>query len=190
MKTAELTREQIKYIYNTYMVNDFPEDELKPLAMMLKSLDEGIYECIGMEDEGMTVGYAYFLRTDGDWLLDYFAVIPERRGQGIGSEFLKQLEKYTNGADTVVIETENPEFAENEEERITRIRRHDFYLRNGYRDTGASALLFGVQYLLLEPAGKCHSPEQICEIYKTFYRRVLPADMFRKNVSVSLNASV
>ena len=62
----------------------------------------------------------------------YFAVRPELRGMGKGQEILTALvEKYKG--QSCVLDMESPrQVCENME---LRKRRHDFYLRNGFRDT-------------------------------------------------------
>ena len=62
----------------------------------------------------------------------YFAVRPELRGQGKGQTILTALiEKYKG--QSCVLDMESPrQVCENTE---LRKRRHDFYLRNGFRDT-------------------------------------------------------
>lgn len=184
-ETVSLSREQVINIYNKYMTEDFPEDELKPLSMILKSLDDGIYTCIGLEFDGEIIGYAYFVCLGSYTLLDYFAVVPDKRGQGYGSVFLNKLSDFFSSYDMILVESEDPDFAVSEEDRITRLRRLRFYTGNGFRDTGARALLFGVNYILLEPENSAsHSRVEICSAYLGHYRAVLPEKMFIKNVSV------
>ena len=36
-----LNTSEIEYIYNTFMVKDFPPDELKPLKLLLKMVETG-----------------------------------------------------------------------------------------------------------------------------------------------------
>jgi GNAT superfamily N-acetyltransferase len=62
----------------------------------------------------------------------YFAVLPELRGQGKGQEILTTLiEKYKGK--TCVLDMESPR--QECSNKAQRERRHDFYLRNGFRDT-------------------------------------------------------
>jgi len=184
-RTVNLSRKQVTDIYRKYMKKDFPKDELKPLPMILKSLDDGIYSCIGLECDGKICGYAYFVCLGTYTLLDYFAVIPEKRGIGYGSEFLRLLSDFFSRYSMVLVESENPEYAEDEDDRIKRLRRIDFYIRNGFRDTGARALLFGVRYVLLEPEISVHHDiKEICSAYLGHYRAVLPEKMFAENVAV------
>ena len=62
----------------------------------------------------------------------YFAVLLELRGQGKGQEILTTLiDKYKG--ETCVLDMESPK--QECENKAQRERRHEFYLRNGFRDT-------------------------------------------------------
>ena len=43
MEIRLLNESQIKDIYNDYMKEDFPEDELKPLSALMKMYNEEMY---------------------------------------------------------------------------------------------------------------------------------------------------
>lgn len=184
LRMLTLSREQISEIYTEHMKTDFPEDELKPLKMMMKMLDEGVYDCLGLFEEDVLAGYAYLIRIGGNTLLDYFAVVKDRRGQGYGSAFLQELKEYLKDEDMLMIESEDPDFPESEDDLRTRCRRIDFYLKNGFRDTSARAYLFGVRYVLFEPEKDSHSREEICSAYYDHYRAVLPENLYSQNVEI------
>ena len=180
----ELTESQIEEIYHNHMIHDFPDTERKPLSMILKALREGRYECYGAEIDGELYGYAFFVKCAPDYLLDYFAVFPEMRCKGMGSLFLKRLAEHFKNK-TVIIEVENPEFAENEDERAIRLRRISFYLRNGCRDSGVKAKLFKVEYKLLLISDEEHiDREEVKKIYLNIYRNVLPKLLYRTMMKI------
>ncbi|MCD8354439.1 MAG: GNAT family N-acetyltransferase [Clostridiales bacterium] len=97
------------------------------------------------------MAYACYIQTQSSSyaLLDYFAVVPELRGKGIGSEFLRSLNGNVSAKRGVFIEAESPDSAKTEAERQTRERRIRFYLSNGAERTNAKCLLFGVDYNIL-----------------------------------------
>lgn len=184
LKITRLNREQIAEIFTQHMKADFPPDELKPLKMMMKMLDDGVYDCLGLFENDLLSGYAYLIRIGKNCLLDYFAVVRGKRSQGYGSLFLQQLKEYLKDEELLMIESEDPDFSEGEEDYATRCRRVDFYLKNGFRDTGARALLFGVRYVLLEPDCDSHSREEICDSYYAHYRAVLSDKLYNENVEI------
>lgn len=186
MRIEKLTISQVKKIYRAYMIKDFPADERKPLAMILKSMKQRTYECLGMFEAEELLGYAFFVKTDNDYLFDYFATCEKYRNQGIGAEFLKQIARYYQNVNSIVGEVEDPECADNEEERELQDRRYHFYLRNGYIDTRVRVKLFGVDYIVLaldKPEGTMELSE-IKELYLAHYKRILPGVLFRRMVKI------
>ena len=83
----------------------------------------------GEEFVGFTIIYP---RKEFNWYW-YFAVRNELRGKGLGQKILTQLiEKYKGQACVLDMESPCQEPCPNLEQRM---RRHNFYLRNGFRDT-------------------------------------------------------
>lgn len=142
-KKASLT--EIEEIYNTHMKSDFPPAELKPLNAIKYSVEKGRYVMYVAYDEGGIKGYACVADCgDGFGFLDYFAIVKEYRGTGVGSEFFAELKSL--GFDCIILETESVESANNEEEDFIRRRRIAFYKRSGCVDTGCMYNVFGVEY--------------------------------------------
>ena len=181
----ELSLEEIRDIYTRYLYYDFPFDERKPLDRIEKSMRDGQYLCLGAwNKDGIFLAYAFFVVIGKNVLLDYYAVVPEYRGTGIGTSFLPLAASKTN-ADCLIIEIEDPDSANDPEESSTRLKRRDFYLRAGCILSDVRAHAFGVDYLLLEyPLGKTHSSGEIAENYLGIYRTILPHDMYETNMSV------
>ena len=181
---------QVEFIYQTYMKQDFPRNELKPLASIRSLWEQGRYDCFQMREEGNLVGYAFFVKqTKADknsYLLDYLAIVPEYRDRGYGSLFLQQLSWSFADAYCIVVEVEDPDEAEHEEARQQMQRRLSFYLRGGYRKTQVTARVFGVFYRVLEaPSGSFHPDEEIREIYASLYRSMLPAAVYKAFVKLT-----
>ncbi|MCC8098645.1 MAG: GNAT family N-acetyltransferase [Clostridiales bacterium] len=181
-----LAPDELRLVYKEHIREDFPRGKRRPLFSMEKMLKTGRYDCYGYYRNGNLIAYAcYILTQSGSYaLLDYFAVIPELRGQGIGSEFLRALQRNMSVKCGVFLEAENPGSAKSEDEQQTRERRIRFYLSNGAKLTNSNCLLFGVDYnILFIPAGSAADiPEKECqhhavealyrEIYGRFYGRL------------------
>lgn len=188
---AELTLDEVRLVYRTYIVRDFPRSERKPLSRIEAGLRRGEYRCLGMKDGGEVLAYAFLVTLNRDGkrlcLFEYLAVRQELRGQGIGSLFLDELGKtLAVQQDCVLLEVEDPDAAPDEAERQVRTRRLHFYLKNGLRDTGARSLVFGVHYSILEiPTAAAHSALETREIYQALYRSFLPALVFAARVKMT-----
>ena len=124
----------------------FPKEEQIPwkdLMRLMKtmSLDFTVYY-----EDGNLVGLTIvYPRKQFNWFW-YFAVPEELRGQGVGQRILTQLiEKYKGKSN--ILDMESPEqVCENSEQRK---RRHAFYLRNGFRDTGVGKSFKGIDYTIM-----------------------------------------
>ena len=134
--------EDVRRLYETA----FPKEEQIPwkdLMCLMKtmSLDFIVY----YEDENLVGFTVVYPRKQFNWFW-YFAVPEELRGQGVGQRILTQLiEKYKGKSN--ILDMESPEqVCENSEQRK---RRHAFYLRNGFRDTGVGKSFKGIDYTIM-----------------------------------------
>ena len=178
-----LTDMQIEETYRTRMTADFPAEELKPLSRIRDALSRGGYVCLGLFEDARLLAYAFFVVTGKNHLLDYFAVSGDRRGSGIGSVFLEKLKSLLPQDALIIIEVEHPAFAADAADRLMRERRREFYLRNGCRDTGEEACVFGTEYRLLElPLSAAHPAKAVRAAYLRLYQCLLPPEMFRRNI--------
>lgn len=149
------------------MINDFPENELKPLDMIEELISSKKSIALGYYENDIFTGYATVLFAGNNLLLDYFAVISNYRGKGYGTRFLRELENYFKDYGFLLIEAENNDTA-------TARKRIDFYKRCGCRDSMLRGRLYFVEYvfLYLELSGNCSIEtvkEDIINIYKTVY---------------------
>ena len=126
--TAVNADEQIKQLYQTA----FPVEEQIPWDDLLRLIGEMELDFTAYYDGEDFVGFTIvYPRPSFSWFW-YFAVRPELRGRGKGQEILTTLiEKYKGK--TLVLDMESPK--QECENKAQRERRHEFYLRNGFRDT-------------------------------------------------------
>lgn len=184
MKIVPLNESQVARLYPC-LEEAFPPDELKPLYRILLSMKQDAYDALGLMEEDKLLGYAFFVKTKQHVLLDYFSVLPEFRGQGIGAAFLQLLSAYCRAAESVLVEVEDPAYAETQPQHQMQQRRLTFYLRNGFFSTGVQVFVFGVHYLLLGcHAEDTHDPERIKALYRAHYRAMLPANLYERNIHI------
>lgn len=146
MELKKLKFDKIYEIYNTHLIFDFPEDEVKPLSRIKAMYEDDYYFAYGLFDKDELLGYAYFVEADDAVLLDYYAVVEEKRNFGYGSIFLNVLKTELSYYKTIILESEYTDAARNEEEKEIRTRRISFYKRNGMIETNIQTILFGVHY--------------------------------------------
>ena len=127
-KTTANADEKIKHLYETA----FPEGEKIPWDDLMRLIEEMSLDFTAYYDGEEFIGFPIvYPRKQFNWYW-YFAVCEELRGKGYGQQILTLLiEKYKG--QTCVLDMESPtQVCENVEQRL---RRHAFYLRNGFRDT-------------------------------------------------------
>ena len=185
-----LSLPQIRALYRERMKQDFPPDELKPLAMIEKALARDEYICYGAVNGKDILAYAYFVKLKEQEkpyaLFDYYAVRQDIRDRGVGSRFMQALiAGPLRGMDCVLLEVDDPARAETPEETDKRKRRLAFYLRNGLRDADVKATVYGVQFKILTlPVGKALSREEVRQKYAALYRALLPESLFQEKVFI------
>lgn len=185
-----LTLPEIREVYRVHIARDFPPDEIKPWARIAALLERERYLCLGLWDGGVMKGYAFYAslpaREEGtDYLLDYFAVLPAWRNQGLGGHCLSLLRAALPEDACVIGEAENPDFASLPEEEDLRRRRLQFYLRNGVADTGVTARVWGVEYRILAFGPRLpRSPEEVRGLYAAFYHSFFPPALYRQKVLI------
>jgi GNAT superfamily N-acetyltransferase len=174
---------EIEVIYKHYMKADFPEAELKPLTKIQNMTKDGYYEPYVLYEAGALQGYAFFV-TGGEFcLLDYYAVLEEKRGGGYGSRFLKMIHRHYKEKGGIFFEVERPDEAVNAEERGIRERRIAFYRKNGLKETEIRPRVFGVGYRVMYlPCRRDESDEMLKAELDTLYRRMFPPEVYRRQV--------
>ena len=155
MKLMNIADDGAQYKWQLYDLDDraFPEQEKKPLQIMENLVADNRMEMLAMVDEDEFVGLAINLIDieQNRALLDYYAIVPEKRSGGYGSKGLEVLlDRFKNQKYIFEIETQD-EKAENAEERK---RRKAFYLRNGLKETGLFVNAYNTDFEILTPDGE------------------------------------
>ena len=139
----------------------FPRYERKPFSIIKAMAKRGKTDLWFFEDEGGFAGLCATINSPDAILIDYLAVARKRRGTGVGTRMLTALlEHYRDYGVFLEIE-ELDETAENSQERV---RRRDFYLRQGFVPMQTHVNLFGVNMELLGVG--CHLT---FDEYRDFY---------------------
>ena len=136
---------------------------IKDFLLQLK--EKGICDILCVCDEDNFYGLAITLKLKSLVLLDYFAICPEFRSQGIGSKALKLLQDYYIKSTLIIeIEDSNDSKAEN---ILQRIKRKEFYLKNNMELQNTKVNIFGCPMEILTFNGKFNFEEyhQIFELY-------------------------
>ena len=158
MELRIMNPEELRAAYGRDLVEAFPPAELKPLSVMERMREQGIYDPLGLFDgAGEPIGYILLWKhPDGRYILiDYLCVPAGRRNGGIGGKLLAMVRgRYPS--DTVFIgETEAPTGDPAADALI--LRRMEFYRRNGAAFLGYDCALFGVHFCAATRRSTCGS---------------------------------
>ena len=134
-----------KFILELYL-EAFPPEERKQFSMIEQKAAMGSMEILVLKEGKKRVGLAVTALEDELVLLDYFAIAPQYRDMGYGTDAFGLLRELY-GDRQFFLEIEEPEDgAPNQKDRL---RRKKFYLRNGMKETGIRIVLFGVDMEIL-----------------------------------------
>lgn len=189
-----LNSQEITDVYHEHIVTDFPVSEVKPLKKILEKLENNQYFVYGMfenkTDDNKLVfeelaGYAYFIKSRNMdvYLLDYFAIVKDKRSKHLGSGFLKQLKQLAlDEGKLLMLEVENPEYYEDGPDKDYMIRRIGFYKKNGMNISNTSCYFFGNEYRILYAGDIIEDDDVMDNITDSVYRDFFGDDFVNANV--------
>ncbi len=187
MELRLLNNEEVSVIYNDYMLKDFPREELKSLKKIIRLTDEKKYFSYGVYEDNCLVGYALFMTYENIILLDYFAIIKEKRGNGAGSKVINLLSDYFKDKyDVFILESENPKFSKNESDKNIREKRIKFYEKNGLIKTDIKSKVYGVDFVIFIKNDKIKNNAKIVELLNNLYISMANEEKWKENVFISL----
>lgn len=119
-------------IKKTYF-SSFPKEERMPFGLMLVMSCLWNTQFLAFYDEKALCGMAYIAAIGKQTFLMFLAVDKQLRSKGYGGKILNEIQAlYPKNKIIVSIEPCDGSMEEQED----RSRRKDFYIRNGYRETG------------------------------------------------------
>lgn len=155
------TKEERKQARSLYQ-QAFPADERAPFWLLSRKAHRSNVDWWSIYDGDTWTGFFYVLHAGDLSYLFYFAVSPQHRGKGYGTQALCELKKrYAGRRIFLAIEQLDPA-AENYAQRVN--RKH-FYERNGFSDLHKKLREGNVVYSLLGIGDAVQKEE-----YKTLIR--------------------
>ena len=173
--------------YAALYESSFPPSERKELDYMLTGDKSAAYEVLVVSTPARPVAGMVITVTHGHHtMLDYFAISPDLRGQGMGHAVLPLIRDRVkaNGGGHFFLEIETPpplciprDPCANAEQRV---RRKAFYLSAGMAETGVRAFIYGNDMELLA------FPEDAAAVtfegYDALLRATFPTDMTAEKI--------
>ena len=141
-KAIEIFKEKIE--------KDFLEDELPPLFVFERCIKEDIFECYIFEYENEEVGYIVTRKKDDVVFLLVLAIDEQMRGKGLGKIMIEEFKELVKDRKIILLEAENPDEANDEEEKLVRNKRINFYKKLGFKITqNLKYVLVDIDYKIL-----------------------------------------
>lgn len=185
MELRALRDDEIKNIFYHHIQHDFPKNEIRPLKSMLTMKHQERYLGYGLFDHEELLGYAFFASCSNSLLLDYFAIVKGKRDQGLGSKFLEMLLKELSSY-FIIAEVESTLTTNNEDERLMRTRRLNFYLKNQFKRTNIQCHLYFVDYHIIYYYKETLPDEKIYSILETLYHSLYSPLAYKSFIRINL----
>ena len=152
---------QVKALYESA----FPANERIPIKHLLD--DKIKREFWAFFDGDLFCGFSNSITHGSITNIVYFAVEPELRSRGYGSQILQAIrEKHPDSR--IVVDIEVEEDSKDAEELDRRNRRREFYTRNGFGSSPVDYVWQGVHYRLLTAGGTVTEKE-----FRDFWKEIL-----------------
>ena len=152
---------QVKALYESA----FPANERIPIKHLLD--DKIKREFWAFFDRDTFCGFSNSISHGDITNIVYFAVEPELRSRGYGSQILQAIRR--QHPDTrLVVDIEVEEDSKNAEELERRNRRREFYTRNGFDSSPVDYVWQGEHYRLLSAGGTVTEKE-----FRDFWKEIL-----------------
>lgn len=185
MILRQLTRPELRKLYQDELTVTFPPEERKPLSAMERLVDKEQYEALGLFEGTALVGYA-FLWTDernAYVLLDYLGITASRRNSGLGTALLGLVGEHCGAFRGILVEAEAPSQEDSEENMLCQ-RRLEFYQRSGFVTLDYDCTLFGVFYrMLILTRDKVDSDAAMLG-HRRLYQEQLPPKLFEQHIQI------
>ncbi len=187
MELKKFNIEDTKHIYNTYMTVDFPSSELKSLKKIVRLMELDKYFSFGVYEGENLVGYAFFMTNENMVLLDYFAIMKDKRNDGYGSKSIALISDYFKDKyDVLVLESEDPNFGKNETDKKIRQRRVNFYKKNNFKIAEIESKVYTVEFVVFTINNKLKNTNEVAKALYNLYVAMSNEEKCRENVFISV----
>ena len=147
-------------LWYTY-IEAFPRDERAPYKRLIMNYRKGNADFVAIRDDDETIGMIYTIIHKDLAYVFYFALKPQYRYQGKGTKVLELMrERYRDRRLFLAVERLD-EPCDNLEDRI---KRHDFYAKNGYIDLDYRLYERPLYYDVMSHGGVDIAPEEYHEM--------------------------
>lgn len=146
MITENVRRSRQKSKIKSIYISAFPKKERMPFWMMIAMSYLWNTEFLAFYDEDVLCGFVYMASMGRQTFIMFFAVDESHRNKGYGSQILNEVQAL-HPKNRIIVSIEPCE--EGLDSTGIRLRRKNFYIRNGYVETGYNMKLYGQKQEIL-----------------------------------------
>lgn len=134
----------------------FPKCERAPFFLLWRQYKRSIGDFLIARYDNEDIGFVYMIASGDLAYLSYLAIHKSYRGKGYGSLILSELKDIYAGKRIFLAREKLDEDADN---YVQRQKRHEFYLKNGFKDLSCSIKEDRVVYDAMGVGGEVYSAE-------------------------------
>lgn len=172
---------EFKELYRKHIIQDFPSSERPNLEGFRRRIVKHNEQVFIYEENETEKGYCIIDDLNEYILVSFLAVYKETRGQGIGTKILKEIEEKYSNKKGIILEVENPEFAENEKEKNIQEKRIKFYQNSNFEIVPSlNVKLFMVNFkiMIYQKEKKEINTREVIDKIKEYYSKILNKKRF------------
>ena len=172
---------EFKDLYRKHIVQDFPSSERPSLEGFRRRIIKYNEQVFIYEENEIEKGYCIIADLDEYILVSFLAVYKETRGQGIGTKILKEIEEKYSNKKGIILEVENPEFAENEKEKNIQEKRIKFYQKSNFKivpNLNVKLFMVNFKIMIYQKEKREINIQEVIDKMKEYYSKIINKKRF------------
>lgn len=165
-----------KDLYRKHIVQDFPSSERPNLEGFRRRILKHNEQVFIYEENETEKGYCIIDDLNEYILVSFLAVYKETRGQGIGTKILKEIEEKYSNKKGIILEVENPEFAENEKEKNIQEKRIKFYQNSNFEivpNLNVKLFMVNFKIMIYQKENKEINTQEVIDRINGYYSKII-----------------
>ena len=168
MKLEKIQKDDYIKVKELY-INAFPKEERLSFFFLKRKVKKGKGKILVIKENKEFIGFMYFIEYKDIVYLLFYAIVSSNRSQGYGSQGLQLFLKQYASKRIFISREILDETSNNYQERV---RRRQFYIRNGFVDYPYRIQEVGVTYDVM-CVGNCIWPKEYDELIHFWVGRLI-----------------
>ena len=166
IRSISVASNELKELEKLYL-EVFPKEERLNFSLLVAKEKAGKGNFLGLfNDNNNLAGMMYYAEYKGIIYIFYFAIDPKYQSKGYGKLMLEYMFEKFNDHKIILLVEELNEMAKNMEQRI---RRKNFYLRNGFAENEQFLEALGIKFELIHRKGRTAYVKDYKKIQQYYY---------------------